>query len=66
MAYDPICGRKVSENGAPNAEYRKRRYHFCSDGCRTEFQRAAERVRMRDAARAGALMTHGRVKWGVA
>lgn len=66
MAYDPICGKKVSNEGTPTAEYKKKAYFFCSETCRVEFEHAAVRVRMREAARAGALLTRGRVKWGVA
>ena len=66
-SYDPICGVPV-ENGdrTPCSEYKKRRYFFCSQKCKEEFERAAERIRMQEAARAGALFTHGKVKWGLA
>lgn len=67
MAYDPICGRKViPASDTPSCEYKKRTYHFCSAGCRAEFDRAAERMRLSDAARAGALLSQGRVRWGLA
>jgi YHS domain-containing protein len=67
MAYDPICGRKVDPiRATPNAEYKKRTYYFCSPHCRAEFERAAERVRCHEAARAGALLTRGKVRWGLA
>jgi YHS domain-containing protein len=66
-SYDPICGVKVeSGDGVPCSEYKKRRYFFCSDKCRKEFERAAERIRMQETARAGALFTHGKVRWGLA
>ena len=66
-SYDPICGVPV-ENGdrTPSSEYKKRRYFFCSEKCKEEFERAAERIRMQEAARAGALFTHGKVRWGLA
>lgn len=66
-SYDPICGVPV-ENGdrTPCSEYKKRRYFFCSQKCKEEFERAAERIRMQEAARAGALFTHGKVRWGLA
>lgn len=66
MPYDPICGKKVSDRGSPTAEYKKKAYFFCSETCRIDFERAAVRVRMKEAARAGALLTRGRVRWGVA
>jgi YHS domain-containing protein len=66
-SYDPICGVKVgSGDGVPCSEYKKRRYFFCSEKCRKEFERAAERIRMQEAARAGALFTQGKVRWGLA
>jgi len=66
-SYDPICGIKVAGNTeAPTSEYKKRRYFFCSQKCKHEFERAAERIRMQEAARAGALFTHGKVRWGLA
>ena len=64
---DPICGRRLEEaEGQPSTEYKKRQYYFCSEGCRTAFQRQTERFRVSDLARAGALMTPGRVRWGLA
>lgn len=67
MAYDPICGRKVSPlRDTPASEYRQRTYYFCSPGCHHEFERAAERVKLQDAAKAGALLTRGKVRWGIA
>jgi YHS domain-containing protein len=67
VAYDPICGRKVEPTRAtPSVEYKKRAYYFCSSGCCTEFQKATERVRLHEAARAGALLTLGKIRWGVA
>ena len=48
------------------SEYKKRRYFFCSNKCKHEFEKAAERIRMQEVARAGALFTHGKVKWGLA
>jgi len=66
-SYDPICGVQVAGGDrTPSSEYKKRRYFFCSDKCKHEFERAAERIRMQEAARAGALFTHGKVRWGLA
>ncbi len=66
-SYDPICGVPVTSGEAtPCSEYKKRRYFFCSEKCKHEFEKAAERIRMQEAARAGALFTQGKVKWGLA
>jgi YHS domain-containing protein len=66
-SYDPICGVQVESGGStPSSEYKKRRYFFCSDRCKHEFERAAEKIRMQEAARAGALFTQGKVRWGLA
>jgi YHS domain-containing protein len=67
MAYDPICGKKVQPvSKTPASEYKQRTYYFCSQCCQHEFDRAAERVKLHDAARAGALLTQGKVRWGLA
>lgn len=67
QSYDPICGVKVSlDRDEHSAEYKKRRYVFCSAQCKHEFERAAERIRMQESARAGALFTQGKVRWGLA
>lgn len=67
MAYDPICGRKIeTARDTPSAEYKKRTYHFCSPDCRTEFEKAAQRVKLHEAARAGALLSRGKVRWAFA
>jgi YHS domain-containing protein len=66
-SFDPICGVAVEgRSEAPSSEYKKRRYFFCSNKCKGEFEHAAERIRMQEAARAGALFTQGRVRWGLA
>ncbi|MCY1041310.1 YHS domain-containing protein [Corallococcus sp. bb12-1] len=65
--WDPVCGRQLeAPEGHPSSEYKKRRYFFCSEGCRTAFERQAERFRLNELARAGALMSPGRVRWGLA
>ncbi len=63
---DPICGRRVeSAPSEHSAEYKKRRYYFCSAECKDAFHARAERFRMAELARAGALLTPGKVRWGV-
>jgi len=64
---DPVCGRKLPPDSAQaSTEYKRRRYHFCSDHCRELFLRQTERFRLRELARSGALLTPGRVRWGLA
>jgi YHS domain-containing protein len=66
--YDPICGRKLGE-AAPegySAEYKRRRYFFCSKRCLHAFERQTERFRLNDLARVGALLSPGQVRWGMA
>ena len=67
QSYDPICGMKVHKDDCgPCSEYKKRQYFFCSHKCKAEFDRAAERIRMSEVARAGALFTQGKVRWALA
>ena len=62
---DPVCGRDVtSASDAPSAEYRHRRYHFCSEGCRLAFIHATAQMSCRESARAGTLLTPGIIRWG--
>lgn len=64
---DPVCGRKLAKTGAEaSAEYKRRRYFFCSEKCRHAFERQTEWFRLHELAKAGALMTPGRVRWGLA
>ena len=67
MQVDPICGRKiVTETMTPSVELKKRRYYFCSKRCQELFERRAERARLSHLARIGALLTNGKVRWGLA
>jgi YHS domain-containing protein len=63
---DPICGRRVVEDDAESAEYRQKKYFFCSPGCRGRFERKAELIRVDELARMGALFAAKRATWGVA
>lgn len=65
-AHDPICGREVDPIGASSTEYKKRRYFFCSPRCQEQFERQAEKLRLQELARMGALFAHRKVRWGVA
>ena len=64
---DPICGKRVGADreNLPSSEYKKRRYFFCSDACRQQFEGKAAMFRVHELARAGALLTPGRVRWGI-
>jgi YHS domain-containing protein len=67
VALDPVCGQPVIEARSPSAEYRRKTYFFCSDGCRERFKRQSERMRLAELARMGALFGGGeRLRWGVA
>lgn len=66
--YDPVCGRRVRGEGetSASAEHSRQKYFFCSERCRMAFERQAERLRLGDIARAGALLSPGKVSWGIA
>jgi YHS domain-containing protein len=66
LAFDPICGKPVDPNGSQTFEYKKRTYFFCSMRCRVRFERQAERHRLHELARMGALFANQKVRWGVA
>ena len=67
MEFDPVCGRKVEINsGTPSLEHKKKRYYFCSERCKQAFEREAERLRLHELAKVGALLSKGRVRWGLA
>lgn len=39
MTTDPVCGMTVEESAAKAwADHEGKRYYFCSDACREEFQ----------------------------
>jgi YHS domain-containing protein len=64
---DPVCGQPLEgERSHLSTEYKRRRYYFCSEKCQQAFERQAERFRLGDMARAGALLTPGKVRWGIA
>lgn len=66
LAFDPICGKLVVPSEAQALEYKKRKYFFCSSRCRKRFERQAERHRIHDLARMGALFANQKVRWGLA
>ena len=65
---DPVCGRKLGEgeSNLVSAEYKHRKYYFCSERCRSAFHKRAERFRLKELAEAGALLSPGKVRWGLA
>lgn len=66
VSRDPICGKPVVEGDCECVEYKRRRYFFCSAGCKGRFERRTERLRMYELARLGALFEKQRVRWGMA
>lgn len=65
-SFDPICGRTVAPRAPLSFQYKRRVYYFCSDGCRCAFEAKALKFRMAERARAGVLMTTGKLRWGMA
>ncbi len=63
---DPVCGRQLQASQQVTSEYKARTYFFCSDRCRHAFEAKAERFRLEELARAGALFTPAKVRWGLA
>jgi len=44
MATDPVCGMMVDTHaGRPRYDYAGQTFHFCSEGCRTKFEREPAR-----------------------
>ena len=63
---DPICGRRLLTTPAGySAEYKKRRYYFCSARCKDEFKARTEKFKLVEQARAGVLFTPGKVRWAL-
>jgi YHS domain-containing protein len=66
VAFDPICGKRVEPSRSEFVDYKKRKYFFCSAGCKRRFEQRAERLRVQHLARMGALFGKSKVKWGMA
>lgn len=66
LTYDPICGRRVEQARAEMAEYKRKKYFFCSSHCKERFQRHAERIRLHDLAKMGVLFAKAKIRWGLA
>ena len=65
-AFDPIRGKRVDPAGSQNVEYKRRKYFFCSGHCKERFEHQAERHRVQDLARMGALFANQKIRWGLA
>ena len=69
VVVDPVCGTALlaGEGGVVVVEHHERTWRFCSERCRDRFLHIAERVRLDEAARRGALFAPGaRVRWAQA
>ena len=44
MAKDPVCGMQADEKtAAAQYEYKGKVYYFCSQGCKTAFEKSPEK-----------------------
>lgn len=44
MVKDPVCGMNVDpKTAAGKSEYKGQTYYFCSQGCKTSFDKAPEK-----------------------
>ena len=69
VVVDPVCGRALvaAADSTIRLEHNHLTVHFCSEGCRERFEKLAERVRVGEVMRMGALFAPSeRVRWGVA
>lgn len=39
MQKDPVCGMSVDTNDAENSTYQGKTYYFCSEDCKTKFDK---------------------------
>ncbi|MGC8496986.1 MAG: YHS domain-containing protein [Thermoplasmata archaeon] len=39
MVKDPVCGMEVDEKTAIKTEYDGKKYYFCDESCKTEFEK---------------------------
>jgi len=68
-AYDPVCGLALLADGplTVRLDHHGRTLRFCSEGCRERFERLAERIRVGEVMKMGALFAPSeKVRWGVA
>ena len=43
MIKDPVCGMTVNPQTAASVQYKGRTYHFCSQTCKSMFEREPEK-----------------------
>lgn len=69
MVLDPVCGQPVllSDDDTVSLRHHGRLFHFCGAACRGRFISLADRIRLEEAAKRGALFEpRARIRWGVA
>jgi len=69
QVFDPVCGRSLvaGDDGTVRLTHHGQAYQFCSEGCRERFERLAERIRVDEVLKMGALFApNEKVRWGVA
>jgi YHS domain-containing protein len=68
VSIDPICGTPVVEEDSESFVYKRKTYYFCSATCRGKFTRRAEKLRVHELARLGALFAdkEKKARWGLA
>lgn len=67
--HDPVCGRTLLRDapGTVRLVHHGQSFAFCSEACRERFERLAERVRVGEVLKMGALFAPSeKVRWGVA
>jgi YHS domain-containing protein len=68
-AYDPVCGLALLADGplTVRLDHHGQTLRFCSEDCRERFERLAERIRVGEVMKMGALFAPSeKVRWGVA
>ena len=62
-AKDPVCGMSVKISTAKySSEYKGAKYYFCSEGCKTSFDKEPEKYLAKAAAPAGGMMAHDKME----
>ncbi len=42
MEKDPVCGMMVDEASSVSSEYNGKKYYFCCEGCKRDFDESPE------------------------
>jgi YHS domain-containing protein len=62
-AKDPVCGMSVKISTAKySSEYKGAKYYFCSEGCKTSFDKEPEKYLAKQGAMAGGMMAHDKME----